>query len=139
MSKEWVKENGILVPRLTIPLDSTKLYGLFRFIIKGFLWYHWKVLITPDHYVQAGTLEDTEEQIFLNLFNNASKRVSQKLGGDTIQYEGVQDLDGPELSLWKFTIYGGVKLTGDPIPTEHPSLVWGLTCRNGRQFNFFGE
>lgn len=139
LRKKWVEENGILRPVMILPFDPAQLDGLFRFIIKGLLWHHWKVLLTTGHFVGAGSLANEGEKFFWGLFNkNANNRVSESLGGGTIQYEGVQGFGCPELSLWKFTIYGGVKLSGDPdLPTEHPSLVWGLTCRKGLQPPFW--
>jgi hypothetical protein len=62
------------------------------------------------------------------------------LGDGTIQYEGVQGFDCPQLSVWKIMIYGGVKFGGDPdAPTEQPSLVWGLTGRNELRPEFWNE
>jgi hypothetical protein len=132
MNREWIKDNGIVLPRLTLPLDSAKLDELFRFIVKGLLWHHWEVVLTAEYFVGAGTLSGQGERIFLDLFNkNANARVSVDLGDGTLQYDGVQGFNCPQLSIWKFKMYGGLKLSGAAdVSLETPSLVWGLTCRN---------
>lgn len=128
----WVHQNGLFRPTMKLPFDSTKLNQLFCLIVKGLMWYHWSVLLTSDVFVRAGCLMNKAEQLFQNFFNkNASQRVIVDLGDGTIHYEGVQGVDSPYLSLWKFLVYGGLRLGDDPIaPSEISSLIWGLTGRS---------
>jgi hypothetical protein len=136
MHRVWHQENGIIRPRLSLPLDSTKVNELFHFIVKGVLWHHWRVILTSNHFARAGTLSKEGEKVFWNLFNmNANARTGVvDLGEGTIQYEGIQGFDCPQLSVWKFVVYGGLKLDGDKrAPLENPSLIWGLTGRRSEQ------
>jgi len=128
----WAKENGLFLPSIKIPFDSKKLDGLFSFIVKGLMWYHWGIILTPNTFVRSGYIKNIAENLFQDLFNkNASKRVRRDLGDGTIIYEGAQGVDSPYLSLWKFLVYGGVKV-GDSqsAPLETPTLIWGLTGRS---------
>ncbi len=128
----WVHENGLFRLRTKIPFDSTKLNQLYCFIIKGLMWHHWGVLLTPNIFVRAGCIRKTAEKAFQDLINgNASQRAGRDLGDGTIIYEGAQGVDSPYFSIWKFLVYGGVELGGDPAtPLETPTLIWGLTGRN---------
>ena len=137
--REWINENGILLRGLTLPFDGEKLEGLFRYIVKGLLWHHWQVSLTKDHFVGAGMLSNAGETVFDKLFNlNAKNRVNISLGEGTIRYEGAQATDNPHISLWKFSIYGGLKFGGDAdLPHETPSTVWGITCRNAVRPDFW--
>jgi hypothetical protein len=126
----WEKENRVVRLSMKIPFNSSKLSKLFCFIVKGLMWHHWNVLIAPNTFVRAGNLIEVAEIAFQNLFNgNAKQRVRINLGDGTIQYEGVQGVDTHnQFSIWKFTVYGGIKLDGDPrAPFETPKLIWGLT------------
>ena len=128
----WVYQNCLFRPTLKIPFDSTKLNQLFCLIIRGLLWHHWGVLLTSEVFVRAGCLIDKAEQLFQTFFNrNATQRVICDLGNGTIHYEGVQGVDSPYLSLWKFLIYGGLRFGDDPIvPSEISTLIWGLTGKS---------
>lgn len=127
--KILVNVGGLLVPSLKLPIDASKIGELFCFIVKGLLWHHWDVLLTQNHSVRAGSLTKIGEQIFQNLLNgNASQRVMVNLGEGTFRYEGAQGIDSPHLSIWKFSVYGNLKLGGDPeMPSEISSLIWGIT------------
>ncbi|MFI5331041.1 MAG: HNH endonuclease [Desulfobaccales bacterium] len=128
----WINENGFTRLSLTVPFDASKLGKLFCFIVKGLMWHHWNVLLDSKHKVRAGCLVNIGEQLFQSFFNfNANQRVNADLGDGTFQYEGVQDIGSPQFSLWKFLVYGGLKLAGVPnMPSETPSFIWGITGRN---------
>jgi len=127
--KGWINENGLFVPRVIIPFDGLKLEKLFCFIVKGLIWHHWKILLISDIFVRAGCIMKIAEQLFQNFFNGISKqRVNIDLGNGTIRYEGIQSVECPYLSLWKFSFYGGLKFGGDPkAHSEISTLIWGLT------------
>jgi hypothetical protein len=41
-----------------------------------------------------------------------------------LPYEGVQRTEYPEFSIWRISLYGGLKLCGEPTaPMEEPSEV----------------
>jgi hypothetical protein len=68
---------------------------------------------------------------FLGL--NAKQRVHSTLGNGAFSYEGAQGTDYPEFSIWRISIYGGLKLCGDPMaPMEEVSGLGIITVE--RQF-----
>jgi len=127
--KVWVFENGLYVTKLKIPFDSYKLDKLFCFIVKGLIWHHWKILVTSNIFVRAGCIMKMAEQFFQNFFSGISnQQVNGELGEGTIRYKGIQSVECPYLSLWRFSVYGGLKFGDDPnAPSETPTLIWGLT------------
>jgi hypothetical protein len=74
------------------------------------------------------------QQRFIEEFFFAKKsreRVTANLGTGTFVYEGVQAVDDPKLTIWKFSIYGGVSFGGDPkLPAESASQVISITGPN---------
>jgi hypothetical protein len=59
---------------------------------------------------------------------NCGARVRETLGNDTFSYEGVQSADIPELSVWRFSTFGGIAVSGDPeAPGEISSQIGAMT------------
>jgi hypothetical protein len=57
--------------------------------------------------------------------------VSASLGKGVIDYQGLQSQTDPFLTIWRFRLYGGVVLSGDPrAPGEASAQVWALSVRN---------
>lgn len=123
---------GVTLPTLSLPFNSEILYELFRFIVKGLLWHHWRVALTELEdirvisYTQFG--ETAFSQLILGL--NGKQRVEANLGDSSFCYEGIQGTDYPELSFWSFSIYGGLKLSGDPdAPDEEAVGIGAITAK----------
>ena len=66
------------------------------------------------------------EQFFQKLLSRGSKHEVGDLGNGTFRYEGAQAKDCPELTMWKFQLYGGVDF-GDSTSPEPASLAVGVT------------
>jgi hypothetical protein len=68
---------------------------------------------------------------FLGL--NAKQRVHSEIGNGAFSYKGAQGSDYPEFSIWKISVYGGLKLCGDPTaPMEEVTGLAIVTAE--RQF-----
>ncbi|MGA7461035.1 MAG: hypothetical protein WBW69_12465 [Candidatus Korobacteraceae bacterium] len=116
----------------TIPIDSAQLEQLFVFISKGLLYWHWGVTLGEGDSATATLITDAAAAIFDRLFlgMRSRDRVSVVLGEGTFAYEGLQG-EPPQLSLWNFTVYGGVQLTGDPnAPGHTSSSIYAVTGPN---------
>jgi hypothetical protein len=126
---EWINQKGLLLPTIKLPIDSSKLYALFCYIVKGLMWHHWGTILTPNHVVRVGGLTREGENFFQSLFHgNASQRIRNDIGEGTFIYEGVQGIDDPHLSLWNFVAYGGLAVSDDPsMPSEISSRILGIT------------
>ncbi|MDD3182308.1 MAG: HNH endonuclease [Alphaproteobacteria bacterium] len=134
----WSEEAGLLLPHMTLPIDSDKLNQLFCYIIKGLIWHHWGLLLPCDYFIGASSLTKEGESFFLDLFNkNPRREVNVSLGKGTFKYEGRQGTDDPYITLWRFTIYGGVVFSESSLfPSEKTSITWGLTCHNSLNPNY---
>jgi len=84
--KVWVKQDGLFLPTMKIPFDSAKRRKLFRFIVKGLMWYHWEVLLMPEDFVDAKLLAKEEEDKLWTVFcMQTNKRVKESLGAGTVR------------------------------------------------------
>jgi hypothetical protein len=127
----WSREGGLIVPVRTLPVDGEKIGRLFEFITKALLWHHWKVILEPGrHGLWSGLLSPVGVQLHRSFFAmNGNARVSANLGEGTFTYEGLQGTDIPEMSVWLFSMYGGMKLRGDPqTPNEECSMIGGVSA-----------
>jgi hypothetical protein len=128
--RTWSREGSLLVPVTTLPIDGEKIGQLFRFIVKGLMWHHWKVLIGRDTGVWAGCLTRRGVEVHrLLLSKNVRDRAKGNLGDGTFTYEGAQGTDIPDMSIWLFSIYGGITLSeGSSGPDDVTSFVGGVTA-----------
>lgn len=101
---------------------------LFKWIAKGLAAYHWQVRLSDEQDVTAVTLTEAGEEIFDRQFAlNAAARVQQDPGSGTFWYEGAQAADVPEVTIWRFSMYGGIRF-GDPrMPGEVATRIGVMT------------
>jgi hypothetical protein len=124
----WARQrSGILAPTGAIPLDFKQVEALFKYIVKGLVWFHWQTYLTDEHFVVVLALNRHGEGVFQRKFFqvNVRDRVAANLGNGTFIYEGVQGVDTTEVTAWRFSIYGGVNLGGDPDTPHEASRVIG--------------
>lgn len=115
-SSVWSLENGIYQRATVVPLEAGSIERLFGLIAKGLAWHHWEICFTGEHELKTLILTQDGQQFFeQSIFRlNAAQRVQINLGGGAVQYEGVQGVDCPHVTAWRFTIYGGLIMGGDP-------------------------
>lgn len=114
-SRVWSLENGICQRATAVPLEAGSIERLFGLIAKGLAWHHWKICFTEEHELRTLILTQDKQQYFESIFRlNAAQRVQINLGGGAIQYEGIQGVGCPHVTAWRFTIYGGLIMCGDP-------------------------
>ena len=124
----WAEHGGLLVPTMTLPVAGEQLINLFKWITRGLVWFHWRVRLTHDHELTVLTLTKAGEEIFDRQFAlNAANRAQQDLKNGTFWYEGAQAGDDPAVTIWRFSIFGGVQF-GDPdVPGEVASRIGVMT------------
>ena len=137
----WSEEGeGLLVPALTLPIEPNRLEPLFALVAVGLIWYHWGAYLTREHSVGVVLLTSSGER-FLDRYLLGMKShapVSVDLGNGTFVYEGAQDIDCPQRSVWRFSALGGTKLVGDPkVPNETSSRI-GVLIGPARMFRHPG-
>ena len=109
----WERENGLLLPTMSIPLDWKKVEQWLMFVVKGLAWHHWNVLIPSNYSINVLPLIPQIDVVFARFrVPSAAKRVRQDVGVGTFSYEGAQGTDNPLISIWEFSLYGGVALRG---------------------------
>jgi len=118
LGQAWVQErpDGIIMPTMTVPVDAARLKALFVYIVKGLLWYHWKVYLDPSDHVDLVFLTGEGNHRFREDFGRVDGEVTERdFGKGTIAYRGIQDRTFPKVTVWQFSILGGVCLvSGDP-------------------------
>lgn len=89
-------------------------------IVRGLIWYHWKVYLAKDYEVQAHSVTKVGERVFDDLLfkPNAGDRVRENLGDGAFVYEGAQAAADLGITAWRFTIYGGLVSCEDPAAPE---------------------
>jgi len=94
---------------MTIPFDGEKLEQMLAMAAKGLISFHWCVTLGKGHDAKVYTVTKAGEQMFDRFFRgNVRDRVAGNLGDGTFTYEGVQALDDPNITAWRFHIYGGL-------------------------------
>ncbi len=129
--QETIDQNGAMSPAMTIPFDSDRAAELFKFITQGLLYHHFDVLLDRQkHGVWAGFLNAQGEELHQKLLAlNSRARVKADVGNGAFIYEGAQGTDIPEMSIWIFTLYGGLQTSGDPDePNVVARFVGGVTA-----------
>jgi len=129
--QELTLQNGIFVPAMTLPFEGDRVGELFKFIVQGLLYRHFEVVLDRQkHGVWAGFLNRQGEEIHRKLLSgNARARIKGDIGAGALVYEGAQGVDFPEMSIWEFQLFGGLRTSGDlHEPEAAMRVVGGLTA-----------
>jgi len=129
---------------MILPIEGEKFLELFALITKGLVWHHWGTLLTKDFSVATAALTKYGEDFFSNNFMllNSAKRVENKIGSNVFSYSGLQGVDVPQISVWQFTTYSGIKFTESNENHSESSTIVGavsgpnkLVARYKEMFN----
>jgi hypothetical protein len=125
-SKVWTRTDSGLCARSTaLPFEPERLIELFMYIVRGVLFDHWNVRFTGEQFSEVVLLASDGQKMFDRLMQKPAKdRISRNLGNGTIIYDGVQGTDSDIISVWRFSIYGGLTLTS---PGEESVQIGALT------------
>ena len=94
-----------------IPLEGGKIEKLFGLISRGLAWYHWNIYLNEeDHLSRAVAVTPTGAQLLDDHLFKLTGRdcVNESVGNCTFRYEGKQGTDAPTVTIWRFSIYGGL-------------------------------
>jgi hypothetical protein len=125
-SKVWARtESGLHALSTALPFEPERLVELFNYIVRGVLFYHWSVRLTTEHFSEVVLLASDGQKIFGRFMQMRAKaRINVNLGNGTIIYDGIQGTDSDNISVWRFSIYGGLTLTS---PGEESVQIGALT------------
>lgn len=133
----WLTENGIKQPTIALPFDGQKLSALFALVTRGLAAHHFGLVIPRAYAVDAGLLVPEAEQFMQSLFMmNARAKVTQSLANGLLSYDGAQFIDDPYRSVWRYRVFGGVRLVDSDHPEEMPDTIWATSTRSTDQSVF---
>jgi hypothetical protein len=123
MRHAWLRENaGLFLPCTTMAIDGQRLEELVSYIVRGLMWHHWRTYLSRQDFVTVMFLTGADaaylQQYVFAL--KAARRVFIDLGRSTVQYEGAQAADPPELTIWGLSMYGGLLLSGEQNSSATP-------------------
>lgn len=132
----WTQERGMIVRTSSIPFDWDRFERWIVFIVKGLAWHHWQVLLSADCHVEILGLTRHGERFFeqFERMGAAQHIPNCPVGDGTFAYEARQGTDNPQVSIWKFSIYGGMVLAGDPTAPGHTVKTIGAMVGPKRVF-----
>ncbi|MEW5687250.1 MAG: HNH endonuclease [Pseudomonadota bacterium] len=127
-----INRRGVVERAMALPIESDQLQALFRYVTRGLIAHHWETVVPASYWVGAGLLTGAGEEIVgPMLHRNGRARVNGSVGGGVFDYTGLQAVDDPALTVWCFTVYGGVTLGGDPEASlEATPRIWAISARN---------
>jgi hypothetical protein len=120
----------------SIPFEHKPLEDLFAMIAKALAWQHFGVRLGEDYSAIASVFTNEGEAFFEQMLSSGKAHVSGDLGEGTFSFEGAQGGPYPELTMWRFRIYGGVDF-GDPNVDGPSSLAIAVTGRSETIGNLF--
>lgn len=130
----WLTENGVTQRTITIPFEGEKLEALFALITRGLTAHHFGIVIPADYFIGAGILARVTEPFMASLLAmKARAKVSRSIGDGLISYEGAQGTDDPNLTVWRYRIYGGIRLSDAESSGEMPDTIWASSSRKASQ------
>ncbi len=108
----WAQVNsGLWIKTTALPFDGEKLTAYIGYVVRGLMWWHWKVYLDDQCFVLPMCVtQDGQAMVRSMLGLNANARVAENLGNGTIEYVAAQGIDRPDISVWLFDIYGGLVL-----------------------------
>jgi len=110
--------NGLIVPAMTIAIDTNKIYELFSLVVRGLFMHHWGKALDPAWQVDLQMFDPRgEREVIDNVSPKIIRQVAQtakgNIGRGTFVYEAVQSAHLIQVSLWEFTIFGGLEFGAD--------------------------
>jgi hypothetical protein len=112
-------------PSIALPFEPERVVELFKYIVRGVLFHHWSVRLTDEHFCEVQLLASSGSKVFDRLMQMQSKaQAAGNFGNGTIIYEGIRRLDSDIISVWRFSLYGDVKLID---PGEEFVQIWAFT------------
>jgi hypothetical protein len=125
-SRVWTRtQSGLRARSMALPFEPERVIELFKFVVRGVLFYHWNVRLTDDHFCEVHLLASDRQKFFDRFMQMHSKaRVTENLANGTVTCDGIQGLDSEIISVWRFSLYGGFVLVD---PGEESVQIGGLT------------
>ena len=117
-SRLWERHpNGLLVPTIQLKIDAQKVTDLFALIVRGLFNYHWQDILTADWVADIKLIHPAHETYVIGplmpYFAQPAAIAENDLGRGTFVYRGLRSKHIPQISLWQFTLFGGLQFGAD--------------------------
>jgi hypothetical protein len=134
-SREWVRQNGLMVPVLTVPIDYERINALVALIIRGLFNYEYGFPLRPHWDVEVTNFLPMAEAAlmpkFLNALGPAPGKVERSVGDGTVKYTAWRSRWCKYWSVWRLTMFGGLQVGGDEDIPDMAFDHWSaITIRN---------
>lgn len=115
MRPRWLPDpSGLFVKRGTVLVDANALSKWGEMVVKGLVWYHWKVVTGTHHAVEVMHLHENGAAFLRRSFAMTGERIGETIiGGGALSHEAQGVSDGLPTSVWRLTIYGGIEVAGE--------------------------
>jgi len=112
-----------------IPLDVSQLERLFCFIARELEWYHRRIYLDDHrHTVFAMVIRSRFQAVDDPEFRiKGRNRVAESVGNGTFQYEGLEATDDPTLTVWRFSVLGGLVMGDGDLYKQLPTEIVAFT------------
>jgi hypothetical protein len=128
VAQTWNSEGSIVRRGMTVPIDWNKVDALFEYIARGLTWHEFDhQLLGFDCFVQALSLIGPDALMLRRMLRaeNARRRIHQEPGNGTFRYWGAQAADNPQVTVWEFEIYGGLRTADSPHQPHNIGVMTG--------------
>ena len=116
MAYDSITLGGDESSRLTLPFDGIKYAEFFTYVAKALCWHYWRCSIPSSHQILSQSLTPEGEVFFQNLSRLESQRtVRGDIGGDAFSYVGKWSDTSPFISVWMFSLYGGLNVCDEQL------------------------
>lgn len=110
-----IDANGKPISAPMLPIDASKLLDLAKYIAKGLLFYHWKVIVPEDQVIHCQFMGETGESIFSDMIKSMQSIAADHGSDDFIQFTGLTPLGRQTVTYEGFF-----------VPADAPFSVWRL-------------
>ncbi len=130
-SRERMRQNGLMVPVRTMPLDHERVNALIGMTVRGLFNYefgfplhaHWDVRVTNFLPMAEASLMP----MLMGALGPAPETVERAVGGGALQFVAWHSRSYKYCSVWQLTMFGRLKVGGDEdvpgIAFDHWSAI----------------
>ena len=134
-SEQWVRQNGVLIRQMTMPLRHDRINDLVAMIVRGLFMHEFGFALRPNWTVRVTNfLPEAEAMLmprFMDCLGPGPLRVDREIADGVVRYTAWRSQWGRYWSIWHLTLFGGLLVGGDPdVPDMSFSRWSAVTVRD---------
>ncbi len=126
-TRVWGKHGEVLMPTTVLPVDDERIDKLMAMIVRGLYMHHFELALHKNWDVMVTMFRPELEVVIMDqvkvLLGENPRHISRNLGRGTFTYEGYRSSIMRNLSVWQFTLFGGLALADDEIALSRFSAI----------------